>query len=162
MHEDVVAAIVQFFDSVEKLRLLGVIRSDKHLGDLGEYIATHFYEIELALSGRQPGYDGKDKEGLLVQVKYHGSCTRTNVDLGNPDHYQTALVILGPNSRLRPTGHAEDFLIYRFSAESVRSFKNEAKGTYSCGKQPFSRQPDQTLTLPRPQPVKTELFQRDG
>ena len=139
-------AISAFFDAASELRKLGVIRSDKYLGDLAEYICTHFYEIELASSGRQIGHDGIDCDGF-VQVKYHGSCTRTNIDLGNPDLYDHVLVVLGKTSLLRSSKYADDFLVYRMSSNSVRQYKNEAKGTYSCGKKPFERNPDQVFNL---------------
>ncbi len=146
MKDDVKQAITRFFDSVEKLRELGVIRSDKYLGDLGEHICKYFYDIELAESGRQPGHDGVDSEGF-VQVKYHGSTTRTNIDLGNPDDYQNILVVLGPKSLLRNPKIRGEFLVYRMSANIVRQHKNEEKGTYSCGKEPFSGGPANVLNL---------------
>lgn len=139
-------AISAFFDAVSELRKLGVIRSDKYLGDLAEYICTHFYEIELASSGRQIGHDGIDCDGF-VQVKYHGSCTRTNIDLGNPDLYDHVLVELGKTSLLRSSMYTDDFLVYRMSSNSVRQYKNEATKTYSCGKKPFERNPDQVFNL---------------
>lgn len=139
-------AISAFFDSVNELRKLGVIRSDKYLGDLAEYICAHFYEIELASSGRQAGHDGVDCDGY-VQVKYHGSCTRTNIDLGDPDMYDYVLVVLGKTSLLRSNMYTGDFLVYRMSSNSVRQYRNEAKGTYSCGKKPFERTPDKIFNL---------------
>ncbi|PPD42164.1 MAG: hypothetical protein CTY16_14850 [Methylobacter sp.] len=146
MNNETKQAISQFFESIEKLKQFGVFRSDKYLGDLGEYISQYFYNIELAKSGRQPGHDGIDSEGL-VQVKYHGSITRTNIDLGNPDEYQNLLIVLGPNSLLRNSSVEGDFLVYRMSADTVRQFKNENKETYSCGKEPFAGQPSNVLNL---------------
>lgn len=149
MEAAVLSAISRFFESVSKLRELGVIRSDNYLGDLAEYIGKHFYEIELAVSSRQVGYDGKDKDGN-VQIKYHGSCTRTNIDLGDPNHYANVLVVLGPTSLLRSDRYSGDFLIYRMSSETVRSHLNKSKGTYSCGKKPFARTPDKILSFQAP------------
>ncbi|WP_230432166.1 hypothetical protein [Plesiomonas shigelloides] len=146
MDMNVKKAITDFFTSVEKLKDLGVIRSDKYLGDLGEYISKHFYAIELAQSGRQEGYDGTDAGGL-VQVKYHGSSTRTNIDLGNPSEYDNLLVVLGPNSFLRDPGNAGDFLIYRMPSAQVRNYRQGSSSTYSCGKVAFSRAPDNVLNL---------------
>jgi hypothetical protein len=146
LDKSILNAISDFFAAVAQLRELGIIRSDKYLGDLGEYICTHFYGINLASSGRQAGYDGTDADGT-IQVKYHGSTTRTNIDLGDPEQYQNLLVVLGPSSLLRPTQFAGDFLVYRMSAEQVRRHKNTDKGTYSCGKVPFARKPDQVFNL---------------
>lgn len=119
MEAPIISSISEFYDAVAKLRKVGVIRSDKYLGDLAEYICKHFYEVELAVSGRQIGYDGLDKEGK-VQVKYHGSSTRTNIYLVNPSQYDNLLVVLGPGSLLRTTAHAAEFLIYRMSSATAR------------------------------------------
>ena len=146
MNDEIKNAIADFLDSVGRLKSLGVFRSDKYLGDLGEYICKHFYEIELATSGRQPGHDGIGTDGL-VQIKYHGSITKTNVDLGNPDEYEILLIVLGPQSLLRNTLHRDDFLIYRLSADEVRKHKNSGRKTYSCGKKPFIKEPDQALNI---------------
>ncbi len=149
MDPQVLDAIARFFDSTSELRRLGVIRSDKYLGDLAEYICSHLFEIELAASGRQVGFDGT-RDGRSIQIKYHGSSTRTNVDFGDPDQYQEALVVLGPASRLRPAKQNADFLIYRFSSAMVREHAQRDGLTYSCGGTPFQRDPDRIFSLSRP------------
>lgn len=146
MNTEIKDAIKEFYDSVEKLKSLGIIRSDKYLGDIAEYISSYFYEIELAESGRQPGHDGSDNEGR-VQIKYHGSPTRTNIDLGKPDEYENLLVVLGPNSLLRSPKYSGDFLLYRISAADVKAHRNVLSNSYSCGKDPFDRKPDRVLNL---------------
>lgn len=146
MDSEIRAAIREFFLAASKLRTLKVIRSDSYLGDIGEYICHHFYKLELAKSGRQPGHDGSDADGL-VQVKYHGSPTRTNIDLGDPSSYDHVVVVLGPNSLLRPKGIAGDFLVYRMKADSVMQYANPHKGSHSCGRVPFLNPPDQVLNL---------------
>ena len=146
MNDEEKQAIKSFFEAVSDLKRLGIIRSDKYLGDLAEYISAYFYNIELAESGREPGHDGQDQEGR-VQVKYHGSITRTNIDLGRPDEYENLLVVLGPNSLLRSSYYEGDFLVYRLSADQVREHINHNSGTYSCGREPFSREPDRVLNL---------------
>lgn len=145
MNPEIKQAISDFFEAVAKLKQLGVFRSDKYLGDLGEYISQYFFNVELCESGRQPGHDGIDADGF-VQVKYHGSTTRTNVDLGNPDSYQNILVVLGPESLLRNKNYSQDFLVYRMSENDVRSYRN-SNNTYSCGKEPFNRDPDKYMNL---------------
>ncbi len=146
MEQKYKAALVDFFNAIDELKKLGIIRSDKYLGDIGEYICKHFYELELASSGREPGHDGYDKDGK-VQVKYHGSITKTNVSLGNPGEYDSLLVVLGPNSLLRCSDYKEDFLIYRMSSEEVKNYHNHSTNTYSCGKTPFLRSPDKRLNI---------------
>jgi hypothetical protein len=161
MEAPILAAMSEFFDAVAKLRKLGVIRSDKYLGDLGEYIGQHFYEIQLAISGRQVGYDGIDKDGK-VQVKYHGSPTRTNIDLGDPSKYDNLLVVLGPSSFLRSTANTEEFLVYRMSSAAATAHLNKKKGTYSCGKVPFARQPDKVLCFQGAEIKLVEPAPNDG
>lgn len=141
-------AIAEFFTSVKTLKCLGVFRSDKYLGDLGEYICKYLYDIKLAENGRQQGYDGIDtKDSSLVQVKFHGSSTRTNIDLGNPDEYDYVLVVLGPDSLLRDPSNTGDFLIYRFSSETVKNYKQGDSNSYSCGKSALTKAPSETLNL---------------
>ena len=149
MAPEILFALSDFFSTVERLRQFGVIRSDKYLGDIGEFIAKNFYDIELSASGRQPGYDAFGERGR-VQIKYHGSRTRTNVDLGNPAEYEVLVVVLGPSSMLRPTGYQEEFLVYEMPSNEVREYQNIDRHTYSCGKAPFNRTPDRRLSL---QPV---------
>ena len=139
-------AIKEFFEKVSKLTELSIIHSDKYLGDIAEFITACFYNIELAESGREPGHDGVNEDGK-VQIKYHGSITRTNIDLGNPDEYETMFVVLEPNSLLRSNRYQEDFLLYRLSSEQVRQHINEKTQTYSCGKSAFNYQPDKVLSL---------------
>lgn len=146
MSPEVKQAISAFYDAVEELKRLDVIRSDKFLGDIAEYITAHIYNIELARSGREVGHDGIDKDGK-VQVKYHGSPTKTNVDLGRPNEYDKLLVVLGPDSLLRHPHHTDDFLIYKFTSVEVRQFANAGGSSHSCGKSPFVRKPDQVMNL---------------
>ncbi|MDC1286286.1 hypothetical protein N8198_00215 [Gammaproteobacteria bacterium] len=146
MKTEIKEAIKGFYESVENLKSLDIIRSDKYLGDIAEYISSYFYQIELAESGRQPGHDGSDNEGR-VQIKYHGSPTRTNIDLGKPDEYENLLVVLGPNSMLRNPDYSGDFLLYRISASDVKAHRNVLSSSYSCGTEPFDREPDKVLDL---------------
>jgi len=42
MNTEIKEAIKGFYDSVENLKSLGIIRSDKYLGDIAEYISSYF------------------------------------------------------------------------------------------------------------------------
>ena len=140
--------IRQFFDVVASLKSTRVIRSDKFLGDIAESICADLYNLELAISGRQVGYDGIDSDNLRVQIKYHGSITRTNINLGNPDNYDYCLVVLGIDSKIRSSEyHGNDFIIYKLEQPEIRSMNQLKSGSYSCGKTPFDRQPDQIYNL---------------
>jgi hypothetical protein len=119
-------AVRQFFDAVEKLKKLGVVRSDKYLGDIAEFICSTRFKVVLATSGREPGHDGligKKK----VQIKFHGG-KRTTIDCGNPAEYDELIIILGPKSVLRATGEKSDFVAYRIPSDHVAARRPHADG----------------------------------
>lgn len=109
-------AISRFRDSIAELRQVGVIRSDRYLGDIGEFLCADRYGITLATNCREVGYDGTIGADR-VQVKYHGGKS-TTVSAGDPGGYQFLYVVLGPDSVLRSVA-GDNFLIYRFSAEEL-------------------------------------------
>lgn len=132
------AAITDFLSAVEKLRKLGVIQSDRYLGDLGELLVKEEYGVELALSQRQQGYDTKGDENR-AQIKFQNSAKRTNLILGSPDDYDRIIVVLGPDSLLHPQGaHAGAYCFYEFSSAHVREHFTRALG-FSCGKSYFGQ-----------------------
>jgi hypothetical protein len=139
-------AISQFFDSVKSLKDLGIIRSDKFLGDIAENLCADLYGVTLAQSGRQPDYDGT-LNSLKIQIKYHGSETRTNIDLGNADMYDEVIVVLGPKSLLRNNTYEGEFIFYRLKSHKVKTFNKTTRGTYSCGQSAFNYSPDKTYNL---------------
>jgi hypothetical protein len=44
--------LVNFFDAIKMLRDSNIIRSDRYLGDIGEYICQKLYGMTLNDSGR--------------------------------------------------------------------------------------------------------------
>jgi hypothetical protein len=128
--------LVNFFKVVKLLRDNKIIRSDKYLGDIGEYICQKLYGIKLNDSGREKGYDGTINE-KKYEIKFHNSLTRTNIYLGNPEIYDVLLVVLGPDSLLRPKNEQDDFLVYKMHKKYVKdNFKQ--KSGYCCGKRYFA------------------------
>ena len=131
MTEKQVDAIGEFFAAADKLKEFGIIRSDRYLGDIAEFICASSFGMVMAASGREPGHDGliQDKR---IQVKFHGGTSNT-VDCGNPDNYDELIVVLGPRSKLRPVGAASTFLIYRISSDLVKNKEphNDKKRRYS-------------------------------
>lgn len=109
-----------------------MIRSDKILGDLAEWICVQHYGLILATSGRHPGYDGLIGE-RKVQVKAHNSPKGTNLSVGNPDLYDELIVLIGPRSRLRAGPAGQNFHVYRFSTCHVDANFRRASGCY-CAK----------------------------
>lgn len=122
-----------------------MIRSDKILGDLAEWICTQRYGLVLATSGRHPGFDGVIGD-RKVQVKSHNSPMGTNLNVGNPDQYDELIVLIGPRSRLRvgPTG--QTFHAYRFSADYVNANFRRASGCY-CAKGGLTNTPYDVINL---------------
>lgn len=109
-----------------------MIRSDKVLGDLAEWICVEFYGVSLATSGRNPGYDGVIGE-RKVQVKAHNSPKGTNLNVGNPDKYDELIVLIGPRSLLRVGPSGQTFHVYRFTADHVNAHFRRDSGWF-CAK----------------------------
>ncbi|MDR6957232.1 hypothetical protein J2W43_001208 [Pseudomonas brassicacearum] len=131
-------AIGQFFASVEELKNLKIVRSDKHLGDIAEFLATAAFGMTLAESQRQEGYDGHIGS-QKVQVKYSGGRS-TTVDCGDPNTYDELIIILGPASVLRPLGLSDPYLYYRIPSQVVRQRTPHGDGKirFSVGNLPQS------------------------
>jgi hypothetical protein len=106
-----------------------MIRSDKILGDLAEWICVQHYGLILATSGRHPGYDGVIGE-RKVQVKAHNSPKGTNLNVGNPDQYDELFVLIGPSSRLRVGPSGQTFHVYKFIASHVNEKFRRTSGCY--------------------------------
>ncbi|MGR6904587.1 hypothetical protein [Lysinibacillus sp. BSL11] len=129
--------LINFFKAIKMLRDSEIIRSDKYLGDIGEYICQKLYGITLNKSGREKGYDGT-LGSEKYEIKFHNSLTRTNIYLGNPEIYDVLLVVLGPDSLLRPQQEKDDFLIYRTTNMYVKNHFKQKSG-YCCGKSYFEK-----------------------
>ncbi|WP_419692474.1 hypothetical protein ACN262_23355 [Burkholderia gladioli] len=119
-------AIDAFFSAVDDLKQLGVVRSGKYLGDIAEFLCCNFLKMELAESKKQEGHDGII-QGLRCQVKFSGG-TSTTVDLGNPGAYDRLIVVLGPDSALRPTDVSGRWIIYNIPSEVVLRKKPHQDG----------------------------------
>jgi hypothetical protein len=105
-------ALRDFYKAVDELKSAGIIRSDKYLGDIAEFLCNIALGVELAKSGRQAGHDGMIGESR-VQIKYSGGLSNT-VDCGNPNEYEILLIVIGPKSVLRRNGETGDYLVYHF------------------------------------------------
>ncbi|EIT7141973.1 DUF6998 domain-containing protein [Vibrio parahaemolyticus] len=110
-------AIGEFYSAADRLRELKVIRTDRYLGDIAEFIAKECLGMQLAPSCREQGHDGKiDNE--RVEVKYNGGKSIT-ITAGKPETYDELVVILGPKSVMRPVDISDEYLIYRIPSEEV-------------------------------------------
>lgn len=135
------ALIRDFFACTSRLLEANIVRSDKILGDIGEWLCVQKYGLVLESSGRHPGYDGKIGHSR-VQVKVHNSPEGTNLSVGNPEKYDELIVILGPRSRLRVSDVKATFHAYRFPSAEVRRLMKRNSGHY-CAMGAFENvQPD--------------------
>ena len=121
--------IRKYFKSVAELQDKKIVRSDKVLGDLGEWICVKKYKLVLEASGRHPGYDGRINNET-VQVKVHNSPEGTNLSVGNPEKYDRLIVLIGPKSRLRIGNEECSFHSYCFTSEDVKRLMTRKSGYY--------------------------------
>lgn len=134
MKPDQESAIAAFFEAVDKLEEVGVIRSSRFLGDIGEFLCADTFGISLVSGLREPGHDGFHKD-LRVQVKFNNSPTGNNINVGNPEQYDELVVVIGARSKLREIEHQPgEFRFYRFTSDNVRPWRT-ARGSFYCAKE---------------------------
>ena len=121
-----------FFGFTANLIEAGIVRSDKILGDIAEWLCVKNFGLVLCQSSRQTGFDGYIGTSK-VQVKMHNSPEGTNLSVGTPSAYDELIVIIGPRSKLRINDVENCFLAYRFSSEEVTSLMKRSSGFY-CAK----------------------------
>jgi hypothetical protein len=136
--------MVKFAEAVSELKAAGVIRSDRYLGDVAEFLCADAFGIVLENNLREAGHDGR-RGDLRVQVKFGGG-KKLNVDLGHPDAYDEIYIVLGQGSVLRSPSHKGDFLVYKLTADEVRGMQRQG-GKFSCGSARFRCNPDHVIHL---------------
>lgn len=124
-------AIINFFKAVSDLQKVQVSRSSRYLGDIGEFLCGQaFPKLVLSFQLREPGYDAI-LDGKKVQIKFHNSPTRTNIDIGDPNKYDVLLVVIGPESRLKGAAHLpSEFRIYSYSKKNILGWDVKTKKYY--------------------------------
>lgn len=128
------SAITAFFASVDRLQELGVIRSSRFLGDVGEFLCKEAFGTELVAQLRQPGHDGMDGDER-VEIKFNNSTAGNNINAGSPAKYDALVVVVGPRSKLREADHkVNEFRMYRFASAEVVRWKT-VKSNYYCAKE---------------------------
>lgn len=55
--------------AIDELIQLGVVRSRRLVADIGEALASRFYDAPLVANANEPGYDLVAPDGRLVQVR---------------------------------------------------------------------------------------------
>lgn len=145
MNQQQQLALSNFRAAIKELKDVGVIRSDRYLGDIAEFLCADAFEIDLAENLRQIGHDGM-RQDLKVQIKYGGG-KKTNIDLGDPSTYDEVYVVLGKDSIVRKHQGEADFFIYKLTANEVIKIGQTNKSKYSCGSSLFNKEPDYTISL---------------
>jgi hypothetical protein len=107
-------------------------------GDIGEYVASVVFDIELAATAVQPGHDGRFRSGPLagrmVNVKAYGDAG-AGIDVSSHpcDYY---LVISGPRRAPGPVRHHRWQIarVYLFdAAQLLATFANLGLSEPMCG-----------------------------
>jgi hypothetical protein len=128
------ALIEQFFEIVQKLKHSNIIRSERYLGDIGEYIASNIFNVILSNNKREELIDGKINE-QTVQIKFNNSPTKTNINVGQARNYDILILILSKSSLHFPVNCKSDFVAYFVQQEIIlQKFSKTAKNTFSCTK----------------------------
>lgn len=128
------SALAAFFEAVDRLEKVGIIRSSRFLGDIGEFLCADAFGTVLAEQLRLPGHDGVHDE-KRVQIKFNNSPTGNNINVGNPDNYDELVVVIGPRSKLRESQHEPGrFRFYRFSSTEVALWKT-GRNNFYCAKE---------------------------
>lgn len=145
MNDEQKSLIREYFACAARLQDMKMIRSEKVLGDLAEWICVQRYGLVLEKSGRHPGYDGVIDE-RRVQVKAHNSPKGTNLSLGNPGQYDELYVLIGPRSRLRVGPAGQSFHVYRFTSTHVNTTFRRDTGCY-CAKEALANEPYDVIEI---------------
>jgi hypothetical protein len=132
MTDEQISAIGEFFTATDRLKKLEIIRSDRYLGDIAEFIAKARLGMAMTSSLREPGHDGYI-DGKKVQVKFNGGKSIT-IDVGDPTAYDDLIVILGPNSVMRAADLSEPYVVYRIPSEVVKRKRPHRDGKLRLAK----------------------------
>ncbi|MCD9468559.1 hypothetical protein [Photobacterium iliopiscarium] len=141
-------AIDDYFNAIDKLKKLGIVRSKNTVGDIGEFLCTVAYpELRLDSKKTTEGYDAILDE-KKIQIKYRNSQDGNNIDLGFPEKYNEIIVVLGIDSAHRMIGDSdEDFLFYRFTSQEVKDHMVMPSGKkYSLSKTKHIRPAEKTMS----------------
>jgi hypothetical protein len=146
MDQEIESALRGFFAAQARLAELGVIHSRDYIGDIARYLCTIVYGLKPKRSRRPAGYDGTIG-AAKTRVLVNNCPTGTKVRLVEPLEFEHLVVVLGPNSTLRPEGLEETFVLYRFTMdEAIERFRTPG-GHYIAGKAVFAQGYDRTLSL---------------
>ena len=147
MDEKVKSALRDFFAAQGKLHELGVIGSKHYIDDIAVYLCSRIYGMEPVGKGEK----GLGYEGLIgtsrVAVRLTNCPTGTPVRIAAPVAFDELIVVLGPNSWMRPEGIDAEFITYRLGKEEVLDRFQESNGIYKGDAGILPAQPDKLVNL---------------
>ncbi len=147
MDEKVKSALRDFFAAQGKLHELGVIGSKHYIDDIAVYLCSRIYGMEPVGKGEK----GLGYEGLIgtsrVAVRLTNCPTGTPVRIAAPVAFDELIVVLGPNSWMRPEGIDAEFITYRLGKEEVLDRFQESNGIYTGDAGILPAQPDKLVNL---------------
>ena len=104
------------------------------------------YNLELAKPRQQGGYDGRIGTPK-IQVKINNCPIGTPVRLDEPLEYDELIVVLGPNSLLRPKNIEDEIIFYKYTREEALNKFKTRSGKYIGGRDLFCQGHDKVLSL---------------
>lgn len=125
---DKASVMIDFFNSIYKLKNEKIIRSSNYSKDVAEYIVSSLFDIELCKVGAGNGYDGTYiSTNKRVQIKFHDGEKRTNIPFSENDKkllddkkVQDIIILLGRNSNIKPSTVTDiPYLIYKIPVEKL-------------------------------------------
>ena len=96
--------------------------------------------------GKDLGYEGLIDTSRIA-VRLTNCPTGTLVRIAAPVSFDELIVVLGPNSWMRPEGINAEFITYRLSKEEVLDRFRESNGIYAGDAGILPVQPDKLLSL---------------
>lgn len=138
MTAEQIQAIEDFYKATDRLRALNVIRSDRFLGDIAEFLVASKLQLKLTDNKRERGYDGTS-DNTKIEVKYNGGSSNT-VNCGRPESYDELVVVLGPKSALRDKSLSDPYLFYRIPTSVVALKARHADGVLRFTKGDLKRE----------------------
>jgi hypothetical protein len=144
MDRQVREALGQFFAAQRKLNQLGIIHSRDYVGDIARYLCTVVYGMEPA--GRRASCDGTIGPSR-IRVCFNNCPVGHPVKLDEPLEYDEAIVVLGPNSSLRPEGVDAEFILYRFDRDEISARFKTPRGQFVGRRDAFAQGYDRVVSL---------------
>jgi hypothetical protein len=147
MDENVRSALKSFFTAQGKLHELGVIGSKHYIDDIAVYLGSEVYGMEPVEKGQKSlGYEGLIGDSK-VAVRLTNCPTGTPIRVPAPVAFDELIVVLGPNSWMRPEGIDGEFICYRLGKDDVLDRFKESNGMCLGDAEALPVEPDKVVSL---------------